>query len=197
MAIITKEDLIGPLYAISDDLERAERDSVFNDDSYSRRNYIRVLFACINLGIYLLKRTVLVAASSKSDPLTFAELVLLREQTFSLEKNGEVRMRNKFLGLAENLRFTTRCVEKGFGISLTFDSGGKGWDAFKRAIKIRDRITHPKTYQDLDVTDEEIELAKRVGTWFSEFLTDWFGKFVPTIKPVYEITDKKIDWYVM
>jgi hypothetical protein len=100
MATIKKEDLTGPLFAISDDLERAEKDLISTDDSYSRRNYIRVLFAAIDLGIYLLKRTILVAASSGSDPLTFAELVVLREQVFSVDETGHARTRDKFLRLS-------------------------------------------------------------------------------------------------
>ena len=187
VAIITKEDLLGPLFAISDDLERAKDELRSNDDSYSRRNYIRVLFASIELAIYLLKRTVLIAASSESGALTFAELAMLREQAFSLDENGKVRIRENFLRVADNLRFTIGCVEKGFGLSLNFDVANKHWADFKQAIKIRNRITHPKTHQDLDITDEEIAVAKRVGDWFSEFVIDWFRKFLVTAKPVYEI----------
>jgi hypothetical protein len=197
MGTITKDDLTGPLYAISDDLERAKNDLTTNDDSYSRRNYIRVLFASIELGIYLLNRTVLVAATGGSGPLTFADLVMLREQTFNLDESGQVRIRDKFLRLADNLRFTVRCVEKGFGLSLNFDAAGTHWDDFKHATKVRNRITHPKSHQDLQVTDQEIALAQRVGDWFSGFIVDWFQKFIVAAKPAYEVDSDKMDQYVM
>lgn len=125
MGIMSIEELTKPLFAISDDLERSEKELLSNDNSYSRRNYIRALFAAIELSVFVLKQTLLVAASSCPGKLTFAELALLREETFDLENTGKVRTQKKFLKIADNLRFTIRCVEKGFGLSLNFNPGDR------------------------------------------------------------------------
>lgn len=82
--------------------------------------------------------------------------------------------------------FTTRCVEKGFGLSVTLDTSDHTWDSFKKAIEIRNRITHPKGYQEFEVSREEADLAVDVGHWFTAFVSDWFGKFISTAEPVYE-----------
>ena len=186
MGIMSIEELTKPLFAISDDLERSEKELLANDNSYSRRNYIRALFAAIELSVFVLKQTFLVAASSCPGKLTFAELALLREETFDLENTGKVRTQKKFLKIADNLRFTIRCVEKGFGLSLNFNPGDRNWDDFKKTMEIRNRITHPKGHKDFDVSRQEAELAVRVGHWFAEFLKDWFHQFIATVKPVYE-----------
>ncbi len=54
MPTIKLEDLTKPLFGLSDDFERAEKDLLANDDSYSHRNHIRALFAMVEGTIYLL-----------------------------------------------------------------------------------------------------------------------------------------------
>lgn len=186
MAIMKHEHLTKPLVALSDDLERAEKDLIANEDSYSRRNHIRALFAMVEGSIYILKQTVLVAASSGTGPFSRAELAVLREETFDLKDNGHARTQKKFLKVAANLRFTKRCLEKAFGYSLEFNATPTSWDDFTNAIKIRNRVTHPKGLQDFEVSKEESELARRVGHWFTAFVGDWFGQFVATARAVYE-----------
>jgi hypothetical protein len=197
MAIIKIEELTKPLFAISDDLERAEKELLANDDSYSRRNYIRALFAAIELAIYVLKRTLLVASSSGPGKLSFSELALLREETFDLKENGQVRTQKKFLRIADNLRFTTQCMAKGFGLSLKLNTADRSWDDFKKAVEIRNRITHPKGHQEFDVSKQEAELAIRVGHWFAAFVGAWFREFIATGKPVYETEDDTSGEYTM
>ena len=186
MGIMNIEELTKPLFAISDDLERSERDLLANDNSHSRRNYIRTVFAAIELSVFVLKQTLLVAASSCPGKLTFVELAVRREETFDLKNTGEVRTQKNFLKLADNLRFTIRCVNKHFGLSLRFNPGDRNWVDFKNTLEIRNRITHPKGHKDFDVSSEEAELAVRVGHGFKEFLMDWFHQFIATVKPVYE-----------
>lgn len=169
MVIEKLEDLKKPLVALSDDVDRAERDVVANDDSNSRRNHIRALFAMIEGTIYMLKRTVLIAASSGPGPLSIAELALLHEKAFHLTDKGAPREQDQFPRIIDNLRFTKNCLEKAFGYSLDLNDTPDNWNDFKKAIAVRNRITHPKGLQDFDVSKEESELAVRVAHWFDDF----------------------------
>jgi|GEM_PF-6531653 len=187
MAVIKTNDLTQPLFVVSDDLERAAKDLRARDDSYSRRNYVRVLFAAIELTIYIQKQTILAAAADSSGQLTHPELMMLRGETYDIGSDGELLKRTKRIPMADNSIFTQRCVEKGFGLSLSSHTTGPSWDDFKNAIKLRNRITHPKGHKDFDVSKDEAELALRVGDWFVAFIGDWFGQFIKTAKPVYDI----------
>jgi hypothetical protein len=46
------------------------------------------------------------------------------------------------------------------------DLGGKGWEAFQIAIKLRDRLMHPKRPEDLIVTDQVLESTAIGFNWF-------------------------------
>lgn len=180
MAIIKLEDLKKPLLALSDDVNRAEREMVANNDSYSRRNHIRALFAMIEGTIYILKQTVLMAASSGPGPLSIAELALLQEKTFYLTDRGTIDVKDQFPKIKNNLLFTKGCLEKAFGYSLDLNATPKNWVDFKDAITIRNRITHPKGLQAFEVSKGESELAIRVSRWFDAFVVDWSKQFVTT-----------------
>lgn len=180
MAIIKLEDLKKPILALSDDVNRAEKEMVANDDSYSRRNHIRALFAMIEGTIYILKQTVLIAASSGPGPLSIAELALLQEKNFFLTEKGTPRVKDQFPKTKDNLLFTKSCLEKAFGYSLDLNATPNNWKDFKEAIAIRNRITHPKGLQDFEVSKEESELAIKVGRWFDAFVVDWFKQFLTT-----------------
>ncbi len=180
MVIEKLEDLMKPVLALSDDVDRAEREVVANKDSYSRRNHIRALFAMIEGTIYILKQTVLIAASSGPGPLSTDELALLQERNFFLDEKGTPKSKNNFLRTAANLRFTRSCLKKAFGYSLDLSDTPDNWNEFEKAIGVRNRITHPKGLQDFDVSEEESELAARVAHWFDDFVIDWFKQTLST-----------------
>ena len=49
-----------------------------------------------------------------------------------------------------------------------------GWVALLRAVKVRNRVTHPKCSRDLEVTDEEFQLLKQGASWFRRTLIAMF-----------------------
>lgn len=198
MAIIKLEDLEKPLLALSDDVDRAEKEMVVNDDSYSRRNYIRALSAMIEGTIYILKRTVLLAASTGPGALSIAELALLKEESFYLTDNGVPKVQKKYTKTSDNLLFTKSCLEKAFGYSLDLNATPDNLKEFKQAISIRNRITHPKELHEFEVSKEESELARRVYQWFGTFVADWFRQFITTHPIVEEAEEEsKRDDYTM
>ncbi len=195
MPIIKNKELFEPILALIDDLERTEKDLDANDDPYCRRNYVRALFAMIDGTVYVLKQTILIAASNDPRQLLIAEHVLLREESFDLKENGDVRSHKKFPKLADNLLFTKRQLEKHFAYSLDIDTKSTDWSDFKKAIEIRHRVTHPKKIEEFDLSKDEIALAKRVGHWFGTFMVEWTRQFASSAKPIHKADpDKTIDY---
>jgi hypothetical protein len=46
--------------------------------------------------------------------------------------------------------------------------GTSKWDKFVKAIAIRNRITHPKTAEEMTIKDEEISICKDISRWFND-----------------------------
>jgi hypothetical protein len=180
-------DFLEPLYALSDDVDRAAKEMDSGDDPYLRRNYVRTVFAMIEGTIYLLKQILIEADSSKQaqsvGKLSTGELALLGEKTFNVTDKGEVRDQPKYLSTAANLRFTMKCIEKVFKHKVDLNDAD-AWKNLENAVVVRNRITHPKKLGDLEVSKTEAEQAKRVSQWFTKFVIDWFGQFLSGAKVV-------------
>jgi len=112
---------------------------------------------------YLLKQTALTAAITSRIPLTPAEYALMAEETFDLDTSGKPRSAPKFLRLADNLKFTVECVNRVFRTELKLDVAGSSWSDFKTAVEIRNRITHPKSAADFEVSEAEVSCCRRMS----------------------------------
>ncbi|HYX72555.1 MAG TPA: hypothetical protein VE732_07275 [Nitrososphaera sp.] len=162
-------DLTKPIIEMLEDVGLAEEALDEKDTPYARRNYVRALFAMIEGTIFALKQTTLTGGLSAPKLLSVAELAILQEVSFDLTNKGDVKSQTKFFRMAENLRFTASIVSKVFQCNLELSVGTKDWDNFLKAIEIRNRITHPKSSTEFQVSDEEIKVARDVSLWFNQF----------------------------
>ena len=101
------------------------------------------------------------------------EYAMLSEATYELKDNGEVKTQPKFLKLPANLRFTMQVCNKMFGSTIDLEVTSAPWANFKKMIAIRNRITHPKSVDDLKISDPEIEMCKRVVGWFNRTIANF------------------------
>jgi hypothetical protein len=54
---------------------------------------------------------------------------------------------------------------------VRLDTGSATWSDFRRAVEIRNRITHPKSAVDFEVTEEEVQMCRRLSDeWFNELV---------------------------
>ena len=118
--------------------------------------YVRSAFATIEAWIYVMKQ---IALRSHPDPncrtISEAERAFAQEQEYKLTDQGDVETRRTKISLAPNLRFAFKLLSKACSVPFELDLSGSESQSFKRAIKIRDRITHPKTVSDINISDED------------------------------------------
>lgn len=143
--------IIGPLQR---DCEQAGKNLQDNDTPFNRRTYVRTVFASIEAVIYVLKQHAL--QHRQLGGFSDGEIAMLEEKTYTPDK-GKGRAKPKFLRLNENFPFAIGVLYRVLKSPFKLDKKGKEWEAFKKAIEVRNRITHPKLLELLGVNDEEIE----------------------------------------
>jgi hypothetical protein len=131
-----------------------------------RRSMVRAAFALIEAMAYSLKFIAVSLPGPGS--LSPGQVALAREEDYELSDKGEVTIRSPRLSFLKNLRFAFIVYATAFTASFSLDVSGKGWQALQRAIKVRDRLMHPKTARDLEVTDEEKLDTINALTWLYE-----------------------------
>jgi len=151
------------------DVARADTAHAANPDQGAKRDVVRASFAAIEGAVWNFRehiRAIALATSALSD----AERTVLNEIAYSVDKTGRLSPQAKFLTLPAAIRL---CARIGTRIAppTSIDFSGAGWQNFTAAIEIRNRITHPKSLDDLMLTDSDLRSCNDALHWFLEAST--------------------------
>jgi hypothetical protein len=98
------------------------------------------------------------------------ERQLVVEISGQINDKGEVIERPSKLRLIDNVRFAFRILERANAGKFTVDLAAGWWGSLRNTIAVRDRLTHPRLPQDVDVSGDEIVTALRAKAGFEEAL---------------------------
>lgn len=136
-------------------------------DQFWARALIRSFFALLEAMTYELKLLVRHAAREKLVTLSEGEQSLLSDEAFDLDETGRVVTRPRFLAVERNFRFiyllAARIVD---GPALSVSEAR--FEKFKRAVRVRNRITHPKSPDSVALSPEEVAELRVAVLWYTE-----------------------------
>jgi hypothetical protein len=132
-----------------------------------KRSYVRAVFAYIEGTTWAMKQ---VLGAFKNAPFTAQERALFNDVDYDLTEKGKVVEKRAKIPLSAKILFMLGVVNKLPNVSSEVDCGGQGWESLQLAIKIRDRLTHPKRMTDLDVSDDEVKVVTAAWNWFMDSL---------------------------
>lgn len=129
---------------------------------YLRRCVVRSVFSFIEALIECVKWELRSSIRMKE----FESELLQREQ----ETVGSLHVigsrNDKFLSLDQNVKRTFRLAAKVWAMKdFRLNTDGEDFQQFLRAKSARNRLTHPKTLYDIEVTDEDMSCHTIAGMW--------------------------------
>ena len=161
------EDALTPMFTVaSEDVSALLRRRRQPDNATDQRALVRSVFAFVESMLFAMKQQILIALVEAPHGFTIAEFALLRDESYEVAENGEARVKTAKITLKSNLKFTFASWAKALGTKSKLDLSDEGWQNFQAALKVRDRLMHPKRASDLDVTEEEIKSATAAYFWF-------------------------------
>ncbi|MEO8724327.1 MAG: hypothetical protein ABI395_12575 [Sphingobium sp.] len=141
-----------------------------SNEQTDKRNLIRTIISAIE-GLSWHCRNHIQAIIKDIDHIPpFIELAF-SETTYSINAHGILVQQPRFIPMTTMIRFLVN-VAKTFCPDLNIDFGSEGWDNLKKATAIRNRITHPKSVQDLEISDQDIDIANMGFFWFLDITGD-------------------------
>ena len=158
--------LISDLHACRDQLES-------RPTQCHRRSLARAIFALVDGQLFMLKQHVLKFSKYDGWTLDEEDEELLSEQR-KPQNNGKIAPR--FLPTIRNLEYAIDSYSLLSWAKYKLDKTTRGWEAFIRAMAIRNRITHPKNWRSLDITDSELEHLYSATEWFLDTISDLYMK---------------------
>jgi len=155
------------LDAVGEDVAEAMKLLDGADNAHNRRSYVRAAFAAIEAVIFWIKYRELRSyeRSGGDRILTPGELSLLREETYTLNHAGQVHVQQRFVPLDQNIRFIVKVCFHEEDVVQRIDFGGSDWANFREAMRMRNRLAHPKRSHEMDVSDSELVVMKRAYGW--------------------------------
>jgi hypothetical protein len=117
---------------------------------------------------FILKQEALKIATRSPGLYSFAELAMLREESYAIGTKGEAYSSPKFTPMPETFRFTINMMMKGTLPGFAIHVGVPGWEALKKATAIRNRLAHPKAAPEMTVTDGELRCVQDAFFWVND-----------------------------
>jgi hypothetical protein len=130
------------------------------------RSLVRTMFAMVEGVTFRMKQIALQSFQLGCAEFSLPELAILREESYELKENGEPRAQTKFLKFNSNLRFTFKTYAKALHCNYVLDLNDEGWSSLNKAVKVRNRLTHPKAINDLEITADNYIHIQRGLLWF-------------------------------
>lgn len=142
----------------------------------SNRTYVRSFISMVEGITYKTRQILLGKHKNKEINLNTNQIIVLSEISLELKNNGNIKEKQKFYDLRSMTLFTykTYCeLSNKLSIYKKFLSDNR-FNDFIESIKIRNRITHPKSPMDLFVNGKDIQIVISAGEWFHSFTNEIF-----------------------
>jgi hypothetical protein len=131
------------------------------------RMVIRAYFAEVEAISFGLRDCALTFHKEGILKLSLGEELLLRERTYSISKHTP-RAQKRFLRLMDGLSLGYSIFMRAFGIAGEIDRHSPEWPSFKRAVDLRNSVTHPKGPSDYQLPKDALTALASALSWFTK-----------------------------
>jgi hypothetical protein len=170
-------------FVLNSDVKEAQSATLANPSDFNKRTLIRTCAALVE-GLAFQLRQVTLATLQGTEFLSQGDLSILREEKYQLSQQGNVEVRDNHQSTLAMILFTLRVYAKNHGATFNPDTSTNGWNCLRKAFSMRDQLMHPKSLQDLTITDE-------AGTEFSAGV-QWWDEAIRDLFEACDEADKKI-----
>ena len=166
-AIYSRNDLLGLMLESGEDIAQCFKQVRENDSQFWRRTLYRTSFSHFEGIMNGLKQVIYHTAPEAGLTLNPEVKLFLLDATPSLKNNGQVTTKKYFFSFEQTLKSIVYTYIELFSPKFKINYSGNEWQQFKNAILTRNRLTHPRTDDDLIISDKELEYIKNSTEWFS------------------------------
>lgn len=156
------------LVACIDAGEVDEDGSVHAEYEFHARQLIRAVFAYIGAVTFSVKAWSAAYCMDQGIEITPQERYFATDTEYEINERGDIVEAAAKISLPRNIRFALAMKRKAHRIAEPFDASVEWWSCLREAIKIRDRLTHPKMPGDLDVSGDDIVKVLKAKQGFEE-----------------------------
>jgi hypothetical protein len=149
------------------DLALCENKLDGGDHQFWRRSYVRIYFTMIEGLCALMREKCLPLACTQDSKggISVSDIHFLSDVGFRIKDNGTLEPEEHRCPFINRVAFSIRTFAKYANVTIDM-CGDSGWKGFRDATKIRNRLTHPKSAEDLTISDEDMKVVQSGVNWF-------------------------------
>lgn len=158
------------LKQLIEDLERNKTLLSSNTTQFHRRNYLRSLFSLFEASLSNLREDVATRLNYKmlaQEQLRIHDYIPLLDEVVQIKENGDIYFVPNRYPFQNLVAYVFKKYSELSNECYNPLSNHK-WNSFKQAIKIRNRVTHPKDNEDANISDDELDLIYEAEEWWNE-----------------------------
>lgn len=142
------------------------RKNLDNDPSeFWSRTFIKTTVSLIEAEIFILKQQILHYCRENKIQLSPELLLFLSNKKYEISNNGQIKERLLQVRLKDDIRFVFWQVLSIKGHKLQKGFEDPGWSKVISTIAVRNRLTHPKSVDDMNVSKQEVNDCKLAFNW--------------------------------
>lgn len=142
------------------------------DTQFYRRMYVRSLFAYLEGFTYWMRQNVIEidrVVLRKTGSIDWERHLLLHEEFPTSTDTGKVEKQKQKVSFKNRFAFSMKAYLEIVQCKDNLFSDNR-WPQLQKALKVRDRLTHPKQSNDLVVSDNDMKLCQEGYSWFTDLV---------------------------
>ncbi len=132
----------------------------------SKRNIVRTIFASIEGLTSAVKSFILFYHENQLHSFDNGTVAILLEHSYHLDPHGVVRSKPYYAPLLAHIRFTFSLFARIHNVEFTVTMLDDDTHALSEAIRVRNRLMHPKSPRDLSVAASDLRVVISAFLWF-------------------------------
>jgi len=153
---------------LAEDVIRAKQKMDEDPSDSHRREFVRTTYSAIEAQSWQLKMYLIEHVMNKKTA-SIHEISALKEESYSINDKGEIYIQPRGYSLKTGLRLVFSILKRQ-GIPVQVDLGSSDWKNIDLAVKIRNRVIHPKRMADISVSEEEAECCYQAFVYVNNVL---------------------------
>lgn len=145
-----------------------------DDKSELKRYYIRTFFSMVEAISYSTRQILLDKHIKNQIELSSEETYILKEKSIGIDPNGNIKSLDRYFSFESLFKFTYKTYSRHQDKESMYKSlmSDSRYNCFKKALEIRNRITHPKRPESILISKSEFDKLCKAHDWFHNFIIE-------------------------
>jgi hypothetical protein len=146
-----------------------------NDSQFTRRVFLRNLFSLLEANLHMTRKKLAerISIQFQAEGYTILPiLTMLLDYSPEFADSGKrIRLKHQSGDILTLARFIVKLYV--YLTNVTKDYfGDQGWASFQSMVHVRNRITHPKSQEDIHISDDDLASIRAANAWFKTTFDD-------------------------